>query len=418
MNVPRTKAKRLLLSAYACEPDKGSEPAVGWNWAVQLSRRGYEVWVITRSNNQAAIEAALPGLPEAAKLHFVYYDLPERFQRWKKRWLGINAYYALWQRGAAKKAAALHAEVGFDLVHHVTFVGLRQASHMWRLGIPFILGPVAGGERAPFALRRHFSLKAWLADLIRDCANFLVRVNPSVLGSLAAAEQILVTSEQTKVLIPHRYQGKTHVQLAIGLSEEEVASFSGLRRYEVANDVLRILYVGRFIDLKGMGLGIPAFARLAQACPSAELTLVGTGPASTKWEQLAKTFGVGHQVRWIDWVSRDEMANMYSNYDVLFFPSLRDSGGMVVLEAMACGLPVVCLDIGGPGVMVDASCGIVVATSRRSEDEIVAALAAALEAMADPVSRRRLSAGARKRVQNFLWASLVATVYEPLSMSH
>ena len=138
---------KILLSAYACEPDKGSEPAVGWNWAIELSKRGHMVWVITRSNNREAIETAVRSNPQLLAIHFHYFDLGRWARRWKKAPAGIQIYYLLWQFGATKLAKQLNQEVNFDLVHHVTFVGLRQPSFMGALGIPFIFGPVAGGQQ-------------------------------------------------------------------------------------------------------------------------------------------------------------------------------------------------------------------------------------------------------------------------------
>ena len=75
---------KILLSAYACEPHKGSEAGVGWHWAVELSRLRHEVWVITRANNRTAIDAELAHNPHP-NLHFIYYDLPDWAKSWKKR---------------------------------------------------------------------------------------------------------------------------------------------------------------------------------------------------------------------------------------------------------------------------------------------------------------------------------------------
>ncbi len=110
--------KKILLSAYASEPGKGSEPAVGWNWAAAMSRL-HEVWVITRANNQAAIEAS--DEPWVNQVHWVYYDLPGWLRRWKKGSRGVQLYYWLWQIGAFFTARRLHRQVRLELVHHVTF---------------------------------------------------------------------------------------------------------------------------------------------------------------------------------------------------------------------------------------------------------------------------------------------------------
>src|ERR1017187_3861154 len=108
---------KVLLSAYACEPGRGSEPGVGWNWIAPLSRC-HEVWVITRANNRPSIEAA--GGSNSAR--FVYCDLPRWMRWWKKGRPGILLYYYFWQFQAFLVARKLHVAVHFDIVHHVTFV--------------------------------------------------------------------------------------------------------------------------------------------------------------------------------------------------------------------------------------------------------------------------------------------------------
>src|SRR5215472_10648615 len=142
---------KLLVSAYACEPGKGSEPAVGWNWVQALLRRGYEIHVLTRTNNREAIECA----PESRnpRLTFHYYDLPRWMRAWKRRAGGIYLYYLFWQAGAYRMARRLHARERFERVHHVTFASYRQPSFMGGLDIPFTFGPVGGGETMPAQFR-------------------------------------------------------------------------------------------------------------------------------------------------------------------------------------------------------------------------------------------------------------------------
>ncbi|MCZ6744779.1 MAG: glycosyltransferase family 1 protein, partial [Alphaproteobacteria bacterium] len=141
---------KILLSAYACEPNKGSEPEVGWRWALELARLGHEVWVLTRENNRTSIEAGLARQNPLPNLHFAYYDLPPWARWWKRGARGVHLYYRLWQWGAYRLAKKLHRQHGFDRAHHVTFVSLRHPTFLRRLGVPFVFGPVAGGERVPW----------------------------------------------------------------------------------------------------------------------------------------------------------------------------------------------------------------------------------------------------------------------------
>src|SRR5262245_59573007 len=110
---------QVLISAYACEPDKGSEPGVGWNWVLQAARF-HELWVLTRANNRDAIEHACARQP-TPQVHWHYLDLPSWVRLWKRGARGLHPYYYVWQLQAYGVARRLHAQVHFDVAHHLTF---------------------------------------------------------------------------------------------------------------------------------------------------------------------------------------------------------------------------------------------------------------------------------------------------------
>ena len=398
---------RILLSAYACEPNHGSEPGVGWHWAVELVKLGHDITVLTRENNKQAIEGFLTKNTIQGNLSFVYYDLPLWVRRWKKGGRGIRLYYLLWQLGAYRVAKNAHKKFNFDQVHHVTFVSIRQPSFMGGLGIPFIFGPVGGGERAPLRLRSGYGLHGWVLDFLRDIANFFVKIDPLMRHTFKSAKKIYVTSEQTKKLIPKKFRGKAHIQLAIGCNEIDIKK---VEKNKVQG--FNVLYVGRFLYWKGMSIGLAAFAKFSVQFPEARLTLVGKGRDEARWRELSKELGIIEKINWMPWVDKAQLEVLYSNHDVFLFPSLHDSGGMVVLEAMAQGLPIVCLQQGGPGIIVDESCGAVVATKNVGKTEVLDDMAGALLRIGkNPALYKQLSKGALNRVEKFSWKNLVESIY-------
>jgi glycosyltransferase involved in cell wall biosynthesis len=410
------KPLRILLSAYACEPGKGSEPGVGWNWALTLAARGHQVWVLTRTNNRSPIEQIMVAMQDRApqNLHFIYYDLPAWAKWWKRGRRGVHLYYMLWQWGAYRLARQWHARIDFDLVHHVTFVSARQPSFMGNLGIPFIFGPVAGGERAPLRLRKGYSLHGWINDNLRDVANGLVRIDPFMHHTFARADRIYATSEETRQLIPARYRHKTTVQLAIAMEIDGETGANQIRDVAITSHGPRILFVGQFVSWKGMHMGLHAFARLLDTHPGARLTMVGEGPEEVNWKGLARKLKITEQIEWLPWLPRAELAHLYQNNDIFFFPSLHDSGGMVVLEAMANGLPVVCLKLGGPGVMVDASCGSAIDVTDATAQKVIQWLADALiEFAIHPDLLRHVGEGAIARALTYSWDTLADNIYDP-----
>ena len=175
---------------------------------------------------------------------------------------------------------------------------------------------------------------------------------------------------------------------------------------------LHILYVGRFIHFKGMDSGLRAVANLRARGIPARLTMIGQGSDKRRWQALVARLRLEHCVTWIPWMKQQDLLEAYRTFDVLLFPSLHDSSGNVVLEAMAGGLPVVCLALGGPAQLVNNNCGRVVPVENRSAQEIIEALADALAEFAiDPQLVAQLRAGGQQRGLGFAWNQVVAQVW-------
>lgn len=394
---------RLLLSAYACEPGKGSEPGIGWNWALGLARAGHDVWVLTRDNNRAAIEAARAEL-EMKNLHFAYYDLPGWARWWKRGARGVRTYYLLWQWGAYRRARQLCGAMRFDLVHHLTFGVFRQPSFMGRLGLPFVFGPVGGGETAPRALRRGLPLRGTVLERARDFANWLVRVDPLMASVYRRAAVTLCKTAETLQRVPRRYRDKCRLCLEVGTVE----AASPRPRAHAGAGRFRVLYVGRLLYWKGLHLGLQAFARLLARHPEAHLTVVGDGRQAPWLRALASELGIADAVTWLPWMDHEAVLRIYPHHDVFLYPSLHDSSANVVLEALAAGLPVVCLKLGGPGVLVDDACGIRVGAADAAQ--VVRGLERALGVLADePRLVQRMSQEAVRRARGqFSWRRQIA----------
>jgi glycosyltransferase involved in cell wall biosynthesis len=398
---------RILLSAYACEPGRGSEPGVGWSWATELVRLGHYVTVITRSDNRAAIEH--PTQCSTQGLNFLYYDLPAWVQRWRSRPGGKPLYYVLWQWFAARQLRRQYPTLPFDVVHHVTYVSARYPSFMGSLGIPFFFGPVSGGEAVPPRLRSGFSAAQRWREWLRDLSNFLVPFDPLMRHTFRQADRILVTRD-TLSLVPQRWRQKCELSLAIGLSNSYLSGAKGKRKYNVRSP--QLLYVGRPLDWKGLHIALGALALIRRSYPGLRFVIVGKASATSKLTQLSEKLGLADIVQWVGWKTQTELEGHYRSADLLLFPSLRDSGGMVVLEALAHGVPVLCTDLGGPGLIVDETCGRTVATLGRDDDQLAGQFADALREILDTPGRLdSLSRWAIARARLFDFRDLAQIVH-------
>jgi len=393
---------RILLSAYACDPTRGSEPGVGWNWALELQRQGNAVTVLTRVFMRPRIEKFYRDNPNAPRPVFVYYELSKPLLRsFQAGFLPEQIYYLLWQIfcvGAARKAAHEHA---CELAWHLTLGTIRLPSFLWRLGKPFVYGPAGGAERAPYAMRTDYPLYGHVKDNLRDALNWLSRIDPTMRAVFAKADLIFARTTESANLVPRRWRDKVKIVHEVGVVD--------IARPNKPRTASQVLFAGGFHYFKGITLAVRAFAEFVRLGGVARFTLVGLGPEEPRARLLAQKLGVAHLIDWVPWVEKREMSRFYEEHDVFLFPSLHDSGGTVVVEAMSHGLPVLCFDLGGPGLIVSKEAGIVQSTRGRTAHEAARELGNALKRLFDdPAEVARLSEGALARAQEFLWSSRVA----------
>lgn len=396
---------RVLLSAYACEPGKGSEQEVGWQRALHMQAHADEVWVLTRGNNKTVIEA--DSLSYAPGLHFIYYDLPAWALSIKKQSWFRPFYFIFWQWGAYRLAARHHRNKPFDAVYHVTIASMRFGSFMGRLGIPFVIGPIAGGEAAPSRLRRSMPMRGKAIELLRDFGVLLQRLSPLARQAYAAAKHIYVTTPESLRLVPSKWRMKTTVHLAIA-APGRVAHHDGWRPPESP----RFVFAGRLIHWKGVHFAIRALVEVRRKVPSATLTLIGVGPDEQQLHELAGRLGVADAVEFAGYLPHERISSALHGCTALVFPSLHDSGGFVVLEALTEGLPAICLDLGGPGAIVNSSCGIIVSTADANEAQIITRIADAMISLGSVSDTEfgRFSKGAIARANELSWAELTRIV--------
>ena len=390
---------KLLISAYACEPDCGSEAGVGWNCVLQAARF-HEVWVLTRANNRELIESA-PQTAALQNVRFAYFDLPRWARFWKRGTRGLHLYYYLWQIGAYLLARKLHRHVCFDLTHHVTFVNYWQPSLLPLLPMPFLWGPVGGGESVPAAFEEFPNPKHRLYEALRDVARIRSRVDPFVIFSAHRAALALATTEDTRRKLQSLGCNRVVVASEAALTEADISRLAALP--PASNGAFRLLSVGRLLHWKGFALAIRAFGEFQGSFPASEYWIVGNGPERESLGRLAADLGLQSRVKFLGRLPRAEVLEKLAQCHALAHPSLHDSGGWVCLEAMAAGRPVVCLDLGGPALQVTTNTGIKVAAiePRQTVRDLRSAFA---RLAANPPLCAQLGQEGRQRVRtHFCW---------------
>lgn len=403
---------KVLISAFAFSPLWGSEPAVGWNWAVQIARE-HDVTVLTHAYFRAHVDPVLAA-PNAPQLQMEYLALEPRRGVFDEQLLNSQFYYLRWQRASRKRILELLSRESFDLVHHLTWGSFRLAAPLHGLPVPLVLGPLGGGERAPFALYRELPWKSKLKELARDALIFTGAIDPWVRRGWGDARLVMCRTPQTTAALPQRLRARSIVVHDIG-TDDASASSAAVAAADVAVPQagrLRCLFVGRLIAWKGPHLALRAIALLRERGVEATLTIVGGGELEPFLRGLAQRLGIADAIDWVSHVPREQVLGLYASHDLFLFPSLHDSGGTVVLEALSRGCPVVCVDLGGPPHFVTAECGRVVQASDGAVDAVPGRLADELQRLAaDPALRLQLRAGAVRQAAAHSWTRRVGDAY-------
>lgn len=351
----KNKLPKILLTAYAVNPYKGSEDGMGWNMIKEIASYN-QVVAITRKNNRPAIEQYMSenNIAQSSNITFAYFDLPYWMRFWKKGGRGALLYFYLWQLGIV--FFVLGKKIKCDLVHNLNFHNDWTPSFLWLLGKPFVWGPIGHHPSIPKAyLIASAGKRAYYFDRLKwwTKRSFWF-FDPFLKMTKWRAAKIFTMNSSVKNLL--HFSKEKEVRLpSVGTQAPALQQSSSTKK------LFNILSIGRFVPLKGFDMTIQSFAHFYhQQTPEAQaelqLTLIGKGPQRGYMEQLVKELNVVSAVKIIDWMTRSELDEYFYQSSVFLFPS-HEGAGMVVPEAMSFGVPVVCYDNIGPGEFVNAQCG-------------------------------------------------------------
>jgi glycosyltransferase involved in cell wall biosynthesis len=363
--------------------------------------RTHEVWVLAPESERGPIERFLSNqsIPTA---HFHFCDLPQWLRRWNKDHRFIHLHYHLWQVVAYLEGRRLHKEQSFDVVHHLTLGMHWKPSYLAQLPVPFIWGPLGGGERAPANFQASFSLRGRVYEWIRDLARTVGELDPFVRLTARRALLTLAKSDQTATRLKALGAQSVSVFIEAALPCGELEKLGRLSPPQ--DGCFRIVSLGRLIHWKGADLGLRAFAEFHREFPASEYRLIGEGPERWRLERLARSLGVESSVIFAGQLQRSEVLEEIAVCSILAHPSLHDSGGWVCLEAMAAGRPVVCLDLAGPALQVTAETGFKIQAISPAQAVHDLALAFATLASDRELMLRMGRAGRRRVEESFSWA--------------
>jgi glycosyltransferase involved in cell wall biosynthesis len=402
-----TPPLRVLACVFTCCPPgtpgfQGGEHLLGWNLVNQIAKV-HEVWALTHAQDRQSIEHALATIP-IPNLHFEYVGLPNWLRPLLRVQGGHQFYYHLWQAKAYFIARSMHKKLDFQLFHHITYANDWLANFIGAfLPVPYVRGPGGGAHRTPKGFETEYAIRGRLWERVRSLGQWIFRHDPVFLRGQERARAILVCNRDSMSQIPKKWAYKAHLYPVSGISPDELPPISDAGSN---GEGFRVLSAGSLIEVKGFGLAIRSFKEFAKYQPSAKLNIIGSGPEEPRLRALAQQNCLHDNVCFLGWKPHHEVLSEMASHDVFLFPSLRDGGGTVVIEAMGVGRPVVCLDVGGPGLHVTEGTGLKVAAS--SPQRAVQDLADALQRLfEDPELRLAMGRAARERaLESYQWDRL------------
>jgi glycosyltransferase involved in cell wall biosynthesis len=417
---------RILVSAYALSPVLGSEPGAGWNICSRLAAY-HDVTVLTRSWTEdlwpqdaqrreeaerfMAREGPFPGLT----IHFVSSPpLSRLLQPHPTVSLRSPLYfqgYAAWHRAAYREAVQLHRERPYDGVHQLTISTFREPGYLWKLGVPFFWGPLAGGENIPLSYFADFGRHDSVYYALKNFANNVHRWTKWRSRRAARGAERVFVSSATLFQTVARWGGTPDMMLEVG-----APNWQGRRRRYDGGRALRLCWMGLHIGRKALPIALRCLAELKARgfVKQVHLTILGSGPDTWAGQALCQQLEVQEMVTWAGQVPFHRVREELERHDTLLITSLQEGTPNVVMEALAAGLPIVCHAVGGMSLAVDESCGFKLPLTDR-QTSIREFADAASRLVTSPGLLNELSEGALCRAKALSWDNLVkeiATAYD------
>ena len=367
---------KTLVSAMACHPQWGSEAKVGWD-AVHAIAEFAECHVITHPDCRVETDNYQTGSNSCLHFHYLGHThnchpnrLIARLQSW--------VIFANWQKEIYKFSASLHAHHNFDLTHQVTYATWRMPSPLWRLPIPFVWGPIGGASATPAQFYPALSRSSRLFENLRRGSGLLNKLSPAFKRCVRRAGAVLAADSNTAdFLLQYRGQNDVRVLCQVFFSQDEIRHFGSGCRTISKNKALRIFGGGNLEGRKGVALALHAIARLKAKGIETAYTLGGSGPERAHLEQLAGKLGISTSVHFSEGFAGDEYRTRLAETDVYLLPSLRETAGITMMEAMLAGCYPIVLAGTGAGDIVARTGGA--ALEAKDPEEAITKIAAQLE---------------------------------------
>ena len=348
-----------LISAYSVNPYKGSEDSIGWNWVLQYEKNykeGDRIILLTKKYNEKDTRRGLKEF-NIQHVELVIVDVPNELNWFREKHSAFHhMYYILWQHWAWLWVK--HSGIRFDVIHHVTMNDYRIPSELYKAkGAKVIWGPMGGAQVTPRPLKVYE--KNQLVASFREFVNKSCSWNPFYKKALRSYYKIYCINNETQKQISRIVGKDVPLMPELALRDE----YKNLPIRKGKNDILKIVFVGRLIGKKGIAFLVDALS-LMPTDMDWELLIFGDGDDRALIEKQIADSGIGKNVKLMGNRPLNQIAEAYQQADVFVLPSLRETSGNVLLEAMAYAVPIVAFDTSFCRLLKEVDCGVFINTEQ------------------------------------------------------
>lgn len=374
---------KTILSAYNCEPERGSEFETGWQLMQKMARESSSLTVVTRAGRNTLNRLELLGIRNTS---FVFYDLPPLFEKFKRTALGMQVVPYVWELGLFIFLLKKYSKNHFERAHRGTIGTYRYPSLLWYFAPYFTWGPIASGETVPIRFLPILSWKGRLLEVARMILQRTSFIDPLILLSLYKAKELNVVTHATKRILPGFAAKKAYVDLNFFKIEPD--DFV-LNPPDVTEDQqMRLLYVGKVVEWKGLMFALKALRNLHGKIDY-EFNIVGDGPDRAYFQSFTRKHGL--HVNFHGRMARKELSPFYYSHDLFVSPDIHGRGSNTIVEAKMHQLPVLMLDMTDPDLLTGKDLNILIDTRGKSCPQIVEAFSQTLLNFSKTKAKRRLT---------------------------
>ncbi len=345
----------ILINAYACAPNWGSEQGMAWHWITELAKM-HNLYVITEGEWKKEIEEAVALLDVKDNIHFYYNPVSDKIRSmcWNQGDWRFYWYYRKWQKKTLTIARQICSEHRIDIIHQLNMIGFREPGYLWDIyDTHYIWGPVGGMEIVPLSYLSGMPLSKKTKYIVKNMLNHLqIRYSTRVCKAIHRADIVIAATQGTynSFVKLHHIKPVYMNEAGCTISEQHTA-------HNFNKDQLDILWVGRFLDTKKLDIAIRTIAKVKDLPVFLHIVGNGSDTENAMYQQMADKMGISNNIKWYGKLANKKVQEMMNQMDLFLFTSVLEGTPHVVLEAITNCLPILCIDTCGQGQLVNEAIG-------------------------------------------------------------